>query len=320
MDHKLADFDLVHNFGSINRDFWFAVKGAGVPLVVTPILWPKRTFFSRLCASFACLSRDSSPYTKNPMKVYYEFRLPDRLIVNSYLEAARIRKMFALPSEPFVVVPNGVDKCFADADRKLFIDRYQTEDFLLCVGRITSVKNQLNLIRAARGLNQKLVFIGSPEPSNKSYYDQCRSEAEPNTLFIDRVDQGAPVLASAYAAAKLVVIPSRFETCGIVAMESALAGTPVAITKNGGTSEYYRDYVNYLDPQSVATLRKTLVSALETGKDVPTFREFVEKNYLWECVIDRTIDTYRQLLNRESEEYLPAYVDKNASPLMGDRL
>jgi glycosyltransferase involved in cell wall biosynthesis len=219
------------------------------------------------------------------------------LIVNSQSEASKIAQVFSLEAERFSVIPNGVDRSFRDADRNLFINRYQTEDFLLCVGRIASVKNQLGLVRAAAGLNQKLVFIGSPEPTSMEYYEQCRKEASVGTLFIDRVDQGAPLLASAFAAAKLVVIPSQFETCGIVAMEAGLAGAKVAITMNGGTREYYKDYVSYLDPTSTATLRKTLVTALETSNPKAcSFQYYIEQNYLWEKVMEQTIEIYHTVL------------------------
>src|SRR5581483_4935704 len=285
---KIKDFDLIHSFGSINRDFWFAVKSTDVPLIVTPILWPQRTLFNWLCAPLGGMVKSASPYTKNPFKIYYEFRLPNRLIVNSQAEADRIHKVYKLPIEQFSVIPNGVDKRFRDANPEQFVKRYEIKDFLLCVGRIANVKNQLALIKAARGLDVKLVFIGSPEPASMDYYQECRKEAPKDTLFIDRVDQGAALLSSAFAAASMVVIPSLFETCGIVAMEAGLAGAPVAITHNGGTREYYKDYVNYLDPTSIATLRKSLIAALEKKKDTAKFRSYIEQNYLWERVIDRT--------------------------------
>jgi len=231
--------------------------------------------------------------------VYYEFRLPDRLVVNSKSEAGKIAKVFSLNDLRFSVIPNGVDKSFREADRSLFVNRYQIDNFLLCVGRIASVKNQLGLIRAAAGLNQKLVIIGSPEPSTMHYYEQCRKEAPAGTLFIDRVEQGAPLLASAFAAAKLVVIPSQFETCGIVAMEAGLAGGKVAITKNGGTREYYKDYVSYLDPKSTLILRDTLVAALEANNPkAALFQGYIEQNYLWEKVMDQTLEIYRSVLKK----------------------
>jgi glycosyltransferase involved in cell wall biosynthesis len=330
---KIKDFDLIHSFGSINRDFWFAVKSANVPLIVTPILWPQRTLFNRICGPFGRMVKKASPYTKNPFKIYYEFRLPDRLIVNSQAEADRIQKVYQLDMAQFAVVPNGVDKGFREAEPTQFIERYQTRDFLLCVGRIASVKNQLGLIRAAQGLSAGLVFIGSPEPSSMDYYQQCRKEASPDTLFIDRVDQGAPLLASAFAAAKMVVIPSLFETCGIVAMEAGLAGAPVAITRHGGTREYYKDFVSYLDPDSTTSLRNSLIAAMATKKDTALFRAYIEQNYLWERVMDWTIEIYRSVLrNKQTDEAVdpnididleqhgPVYIKDNNAPFIGDRL
>ena len=317
---KIQNFDLVHNFGSINRDFWFAVKGAGVPLIVTPILWPTRSIFNIVCSPFGRFLKNASPYSKNPLKVYYEFRLPDRLIVNSQSEADKITKVFNLETERFSVIPNGVDRSFREADRSLFQERYQIDNFLLCVGRIANVKNQLSLIRAATGLKHRLVIIGSPEPSTMGYYEQCRREAPADTLFIDRVEQGSPLLASAFAAARLVVIPSLFETCGIVAMEAGLAGGKVAITQNGGTREYYKDYVSYLDPKSTSSLRKTLGDALEVENPrAALFQSYIEQNYLWEKVMDQTIEIYRAVLGNLGRPTAMEETGSNGPIFGGDR-
>jgi len=43
------------------------------------------------------------------------------------------------------------------------------------------------------------------------------------------------MLASAYAACDVFVLPSMFETPGIAALEAGLAGAKIVITKYGGT-------------------------------------------------------------------------------------
>ena len=45
-----------------------------------------------------------------------------------------------------------------------FTQRYGFKDFILCVGRIEPRKNQLNIIRALRGIKSDIVFIGDYKP------------------------------------------------------------------------------------------------------------------------------------------------------------
>ena len=48
--------------------------------------------------------------------------------------------------------------------------------------------------------------------------------------WLGRLDHHDPLLASAYAAARVFALPSWFETPGLAALEAALAGCSVAIT------------------------------------------------------------------------------------------
>ena len=66
--------------------------------------------------------------------------------------------------------------------------------------------------------------------------------------WLPRVDHDDPILESAYAAARVLALPSWFETPGLVALEAALAGTAVVVTPHGCTREYFGDRVGYARP------------------------------------------------------------------------
>ena len=58
-----------------------------------------------------------------------------------------------------------------DADPIPFQERFGLKDFVLCVGRIEDLKNQLGLISAMQGVNIPLVLIGNLNNAHRAY---CR--------------------------------------------------------------------------------------------------------------------------------------------------
>ncbi len=71
-------------------------------------------------------------------------------------------------------------------------------------------------------------------------------------IWLGRLDHHDPLLASAYAAARVFALPSWFETPGLAALEAALAGCAVVITPYGSTREYFGDLVEYARPHRPA--------------------------------------------------------------------
>lgn len=301
---KISDYDVVHNFGYQNPDFWSAVKDTDTKLIVSPIIWPEVNFRRRIGNFLMSLNDGFAKYPNNPFRPYFNYRLPDLLLPNSPSEARRLAGAYAVPPEKIRVIPNGVDNRFADADPRPFIEHYRIEGFILCVGRIAPVKNQLALLRAHAGLDIPLVIIGSPNTDARDYYEECRTAAAKNVTFIDRLSHGSNLLASAYAAARLLVLPSEFETCGLVALEAGLAGTRVLVTQNGGTQDYFRKYAGFLNPHSVDQIRAAIFNTLAISHDPEPFRTHIQENYLWERVIERTYDIYQEVMTPKIE-FLP---------------
>lgn len=293
---KISDYDVVHNFGYQNPDFWSAVKDTPAKLVVSPIIWPEVSFRRRIGNFLMSLNDGFSKYPNNPFRPYFNYRLPDVLLPNSPSEANRLIDAYAVPAEKIRVIPNGVDERFADANPRPFTDAYRLENFILCVGRIAPVKNQLNLLKAHAGMEIPLVIIGSPNTDALDYYQECRAAAAKNVTFIDRLPHGSDLLASAYAAARLLVLPSVFETCGLVALEAGLAGTRVLVTQNGGTRDYFRKYAGFLDPHSIDQIRASLFNSLALPHDPEPFRRHILKHYLWEKIIEQTYDLYQEVM------------------------
>lgn len=80
------------------------------------------------------------------------------------------------------------------------------------------------------------------------------SATDANIVFLGHIDHHDPLLASAYAAARVLAMPSLFESPGLVALDAAMAGTPVVATMFGNTRDYFLYHVEYVDPRSVQSI------------------------------------------------------------------
>jgi len=74
-----------------------------------------------------------------------------------------------------------------------------------------------------------------------------------------------------------------------------LANTNIAITKYGGTKEYFGDHAFYLDPYSEHSIRESINQALVAKID-PALKTRILNNYTWEKVAEQTYEQYKEVL------------------------
>jgi glycosyltransferase involved in cell wall biosynthesis len=151
------------------------------------------------------------------------------------------------------------------------------------------------LIQALGKINHPAVIIG--RIIKGEYGDACVREAAKykHILLIDGLDNSSDLLASAYAACDVFVLPSMFETPGIAALEAGLAGAKIVITPHGGTREYFGGMATYVEPGSVESIREGIASSLKRTRNTE-LREHIKKKFLWQRVAERTASAYRQVL------------------------
>jgi glycosyltransferase involved in cell wall biosynthesis len=223
--------------------------------------------------------------------------LSDQLIFLSERERARLARIGA-PVDHGTVVHNPVDaKLFAEADPSLFEREYGLRDFVLCVARIEARKNQVMLVHALRDTGLPIVLIG--HTANQPYRDILEKHRTPHVTVIDRLPPNSPLLASAFAAARVAVLASWAEGAPLAALEGAASGANLVLSDESGESEYFGDRARYCDPGDPASIRRAVMEAYEAPLDpagIAAQKDFIATTYSWERHRDGTEAAYARAI------------------------
>jgi len=316
---SVEDYNIVHIWRPLGNPLDACIlanmaKKAGAKVVVSPIYWnPWRpvitverhmvhfhpgSLIKNLVSSFVQKSGIDLGFAS-----IYKFhadvlRNADLLLPNSWSEAHLLINSFKVNPERVIPVPIGVEEKFADVKPDKFVSKYGIQDFMLFVGRIEPRKNVLHLIKAftKAKLDTQLVIIGHSH--DEKYYKNCLEAAKgnKNIIFCGFLPHDSELLEAAYAAAKALVLPSWYETPGIVALEAGLAGANVAITKIGGTTEYFKNFAFYIDPSEISSIEKALVKSRLKEKS-SELKEHTLRNYTMKNAARCTLEAYKRVLS-----------------------
>jgi glycosyltransferase involved in cell wall biosynthesis len=223
--------------------------------------------------------------------------LSDHVVFLSERERERLAKIGAVPKTG-TVVPNPVDAgIFANADPSLFEAETGLKDFVLCVARIESRKNQIMLAHALRDTNLPLVLVG--HAANAAYRELLERHRTPNIHVLDRLPPNSALLASAFAAARVAVLPSWAEGAPLAALEAGASGASLVLSDESGESEYFGDFARYCDPGDPSSIRRAVLEAYETRRDgaaVEAQKAFIAETYSWDRHREQTETVYRAAL------------------------
>ena len=308
-------YDLLHFFNIIRpADILHHISKSGKPFVVSTLLIDysiydrhHRKGLSGLVCRF--LSADTIEYLKTMARFLlgrdvlrsktYLWKGQQRsvreilekasfIFPNSVLEYQRLVEQYHC-SIGWAPVPNGLDSGLFTYDAR----QKKDDHLVLCVARIEGIKNQINLIRALNNTRYTLLIIGSPAPNQQSYYRECRKIAASNVHFLEHVPQEE--LVPYYQKAKVHILPSWFEICGLSSMEAGAMGCNIVITDKGYAREYYEDHAFYCDPGSPDSIYRAVDRAAHAGPR-PGLRDKIVTNYTWSRAAASIARAYGQIL------------------------
>lgn len=319
-----ADYDVVHlhNFAirEVTENFARRAVAAGVPYVVTTLYedWPK--FFNQMMATFQALDlyvKHSQPRDRwdDLMRAIenvpasacwdntYAATNAASLFVSGANEAAALRRDYQAIKR--IDLHNfGCKVAEAGDGGEMFVRETGLKDFVLCVGRLETRKNQLMLLRALEDSDLTVVFAAGGFTYQPEYAEACRNfRRRGKTFFLDRLD--AKLLASAYGACRVHALPSWYELPGLVSIEAALYGAAVVATEYGTSRDYLGDFARYCLPGNPDSIRRAVEESYQTPVN-PAFREHVKK-FTWENTADQVLDVYRRIVAAKGKAVEPLF-------------
>jgi D-inositol-3-phosphate glycosyltransferase len=177
----------------------------------------------------------------------------DRIIASSEHERLALVDHYGARWENIAVIPCGVDlSLFRPMDQAAARAMLELDgEVLLFVGRIDPVKGLDVLLQAVALLrtrpNLTLVVVGGSDTERELQRNRRLAHdlgLDGRVFFKGAVPQEK--LPIYYSAATLCVVPSYYESFGLVAMEALACGTPVIASEVGGLPTVVRDRENGL--------------------------------------------------------------------------
>jgi len=301
--HRLQ-YDLVHSH------YWIA--GAVGALAQAQWRVPHTVMFHTLGAV-----KNSTPCAENAtdLRIMHERSLTasaDALITAAPREADYLATFYDADPARIHIIALGVDLALfqpmdpARARRDLGLD--PDADILLFVGRFALLKGLDQLISAMAPLRQAhpralLLIAGGDGPESEATQSLVlraqRYDVEAAVRFLGRVDHRS--LPAQYSAADLVVMPSYYESFGMVPLEALACGTPVAATPVGAMDRIIIDGVNgtLLDNRDARSLAagigRLLACKTEMRLRADQIRASIQP-YSWPAVAAATLRVYLDLV------------------------
>lgn len=237
---RLESFDVIHVFSAINGNYRVVelAHELGVPVVLSSLLSPGWNRHAALRASIA--ERLTGRLTQWQVQTSYTqtkraLQLADIVVALGEAEQKALVNGFSVDPARIRLLPNGISEHFFGAQPDVFRSRTAIEGpFVLMVGSISPYKNQLGLTRALAGLDLPVVLVGQAQRQHQDYLRQLTQA--PKVRWLGPLDHRDPLLASAYAAAAVLALPSQGEVFPLCVLEAMAAGTPVVMTDESALS------------------------------------------------------------------------------------
>ncbi|MBI3538615.1 MAG: glycosyltransferase [Chloroflexi bacterium] len=243
----------------------------------------------------------------------------DRLIASTPRDRQHMIEWYGAPEEKIEIIPPGVNldlfRPIAMADAKEFVETSLDDHTVLFVGRIDPIKGIDTWFKA-----MALLVAENPELRPKMCVcliggdvdDEAQPDAELARLqalkeelgisdivtFLGRRAQES--LPYYYSAADAVVMPSLYESFGMVALEAMACGAPVVASDVGGLSFIVRDgETGYLvpenDPHALAACLKPLLFDPKLRARLGARGIEIAREYAWSHVADQIELVYAEL-------------------------
>jgi D-inositol-3-phosphate glycosyltransferase len=239
----------------------------------------------------------------------------DRILAATLAEKAQLEIMYKATPGKISIIPPGVDTShfypIPSDEARQFIGLSLDSRMILFVGRIDPLKGLDTLIKAVACLQLKefdepvhlAVIGGDPDagPEDMSA-EMARIQNMCDELtvgkmvaFLGKRDQST--LPYYYSAAEVLVMPSRYESFGMVALEAMACGTPVIASQVGGLAHLVQDCVTGYhvpegDPDALCEKLALMLNDPELQNTMGKNASHYALNYDWKKIAPEIVDVY----------------------------
>ncbi len=282
---------------------------------------------------FHTLGRMKNRIARNPEEREGDYRIngeqevldtADALVIATPAEKTQLEYLYKTDRIPTFIIPPGVDTArfypIPPDEAREYVGIHPDDHMILFVGRIEPLKGIDTLLQAIRKLqnkgvikccNQYVAIIGGntddevsdPNSEMARLQKMCIENGIGDlVLFLGKRDQDA--LPYYYSAADVVVMPSHYESFGMVALEAMACGTPVVASQVGGLAFLVKDeQTGYVIPSDDPDI---LADRLDALLENPDLREKLGKQaaayalgYDWSIIAGQVADLYRQVIDQQ---------------------
>jgi D-inositol-3-phosphate glycosyltransferase len=241
----------------------------------------------------------------------------ERIVAATPAELAQLQWLYQADTRKIVIIPPGVDTShfypISGDEAKEAIGIPLCERMLLFVGRIEPLKGIDILIQAIALLRQRNIYVclavigGDPDSSPQAQSSEMarlkmlREQAGLTDLVTFLGKRGQDTLPYYYSAAEAVVVPSHYESFGMVALEAMACGTPVVASQVGGLAFLVQDGVTGFtvpvdEPQALADRLALLINDRALRQKLGEQAHAVAQQYAWENIAARVLALYGQVM------------------------
>ncbi len=255
-------------------------------------------------------------------------KVADRIIAATPAELAQMQWLYQADVSKIVVIPPGVDLSHFYPipldEAKEFVGLRPCDNMLLYVGRIEPLKGIDTLLEAIsliekKGIFEKYPFClivigGDPFEGPEQMSEEMgrlldlreKFQLENVVTFLGKRSQDT--LPYYYSAAQAVIVPSHYESFGIVALEAMACGTPVVASQVGGLAFLVQDGITGFtvpsdEPEALAEKLILLIGEPELRERMGKQAAVFAQDYGWGIIAGKLIKVYEDLLPGPDPEH-----------------
>ncbi len=259
---------------------------------------------------------------------YQVLKTADCLIAATLAEQSQLQFLYHADKERIAIIPPGVDLShfypIAADEAKGVIGVPEDDHMMLFVGRIEPLKGVDTLIRAiahmrTTGVTDQYphylaIIGGDPNAdaqvmnSEMARLQNLSRELGLQDLVVFLGKRAQSSLPYYYSAADVLIMPSHYESFGMVALEAMACGTPVVASQVGGLAFLIQDGVTgYVIPGgdhlALSQRLTQLISQPELRERLGQQAATYARQYSWERISNRMMDLYAEVLKAPVESF-----------------